>query len=188
MIRKEGKRGLYVFVRTSYLKNMKEVSVEEAFDKFKPESCVFVISVDKSNRPSGMIAAWRTKISRKPPLLAVCLSKNGYTHKLIHESREFVVAVPNKKLEKEVNFFGSTHGNEVDKFKETKIGTEEARHIKSPLIKNATINFECRLWKEIGAGDHTLFIGRILASYLGPGKKILFTVKKVKGKRIFKEL
>ena len=66
---------------------MGKVSVKEAFDKFKPESCVFVISVDENSKPSGMIAGWNMKCSANPPLFAVSLSKKGYTHKLIRQSK-----------------------------------------------------------------------------------------------------
>jgi len=166
---------------------MKEVSSKEAFDKFKPESCVFVISVDKNGKPSGMIAGWNMKCSMEPYLFAVSLWKKGYTHKLIKESKEFVIAVPNKKLQKAVEFFGSTHGNKVDKFKETGIETLKAKYIKSPLIKEATINFECRLKKEINSGDHIILIGKILAAYINPDKKVLLNIKTINGKRIFEE-
>ena len=166
---------------------MEEVSPEQAFDKFKPESCVFVISIDSQGKPSGMIAGWNMKCSNNPPLFAVSLSNKGHTHKLIHESREFIIAVPNKSLEKDVLYFGTTHGNEVDKFKETQIETLPAKHIKSPLLKQATINLECKLEQEIEAGDHIIFIGRILASYINKDKKVLFNMKKIAGKRVFEE-
>jgi flavin reductase (DIM6/NTAB) family NADH-FMN oxidoreductase RutF len=167
---------------------MKEVSIKKAFEKFKPESCVFVISWDKKNkRPSGMIAGWNMKCSAKPPLFAVSLWKKGYTHKLIRQSREFVIAVPNKKLEKAVKFFGTRHGDKVDKFKKTKIETLPSRYLKSPLIKEATINLECKLKKEVDSGDHIIFIGEVLAAYINPNKKVLLNMKKVAGKRIFKE-
>lgn len=166
---------------------MEEVSVKEAFDKFKPESCVFVISVDENGKPSGMIAGWNMKCSANPPLFAVSVSKKGNTHNLIRQSREFVVAVPNKELEEEVVLFGSTHGNEVDKFAETKIGIEKAKIVKSPLIKNATVNFECRLENEVESGDHIIFIGNVVASHINKDKKVLFNIKKVDGKRVFGE-
>ena len=167
---------------------MKEVNISDAFEALKPETCVFVISIDEKGHPSGMINAWHMKVSREPALFAVCLQKAGYTHKLIQQSKEFVIAVPNKELEKEVLFFGITHGNEVDKFKETGIETEKAKFVKSPLIKKATINFECVLEKEVDAGDHIIFIGRILNSYVNPDKKVLLTMGKVDGKRIFQEI
>lgn len=166
---------------------MHEVSINKAFEAIKPESCIFVISVDENGRPSGMINAWHMKCSREPALFAVSLLKTGYTHKLIRQSKEFAVAMANKELEKEVLFFGTTHGNEVDKFKETGIETIKAKFIKSPLLKKATVNFECILDREIDVGDHIIFIGKILNSYINPGKKVLMGMRKTNDKRVFQE-
>lgn len=166
---------------------MEEVSIKEAFDKFKPERCIFVISVDKEGKPSGMIAAWQTRCSIEPPLFAVSLQKKGHTHKLIRESKEFVIAVPSKELLKELEFFSSTHGNEVDKFKETKLETAKAKFVKSPLLKNATINVECKLEKEVDSGDHIFFIGEMLACHMNKDKKVLVDMGKVDGKIVFEE-
>lgn len=167
---------------------MEETTILEAFEAFKPESCVFVISTDVNGRPSGMIAGWNMKCSLDPPLYAVALSKQGYTHKLIRQSREFVIAVPNQDLEKALKLFGSTHGDETDKFRETGIEIEKGKYVRSPLIKNATINFECVLENEIESGDHIIFIGRILRSCINQNKKILFNLKKLEGRRIYQEL
>lgn len=166
---------------------MEKVTIKESFEKYKPENCVFVISVDKNGKPSGMIAGWNMKCSMEPPLFAVSLSKKGNTHKLIQQSKEFVIAIPNKELEKSLLLFGSTHGNEIDKFAESKIETAKAEFVKSPLIKNATINFECELFKEVDSGDHIIFIGKIVASYIKKDKKVLLTMQKIDGKRVFQE-
>jgi flavin reductase (DIM6/NTAB) family NADH-FMN oxidoreductase RutF len=167
---------------------MEEISIKEAYNKFKPESCVFVISVDELGKANEMIAGWNIKCSNDPPLFAVSLSKRGNTHKLIRKSKEFVIAVPNKSLIKEVEFFGSHHGNEVDKFEETKIETVKSKFVKSPLIKNATINFECKLNKEIDAGDHIILIGEVLISYANKNARgVLFNLGKIDGKRVLKE-
>jgi len=166
---------------------MKKVSAKEAFTKLKPETCVFVISVDKKGKPNGMIAGWNMKCSTKPPLFAVALWKKGYTHKLVKQSKEFVVAIPNKKLQKALELFGSSHGDEINKFQKTKVETLKAQYLKSPLLKEATMNFECRLYKEIDSGDHIIFIGEILASYINVGKKVLLNLGKSDGKRKFKE-
>ncbi|MCX6807669.1 MAG: flavin reductase family protein [Patescibacteria group bacterium] len=166
---------------------MKKVSVEKAFDKFKPESCVFVISIDKQSKPSGMIAGWNMKCSIRPPLFAVSLSKKCYTRRLIEQSKEFVIAVPNKKLEKSLLLFGSTHGNKVDKFTKSEIKTTKAKFVKSPLIKDATLNFECELFRKIASGDHIIFVGKILSTYVNEDQKILLNMKNDGNKRIFKE-
>jgi flavin reductase (DIM6/NTAB) family NADH-FMN oxidoreductase RutF len=166
---------------------MKKVPVQKAFDKFKPEHCVFVISVDKEGKPNGMVASWKTRCSWKPEKIAVVLSKQGNTHQLIRESKEFVIAVPNKSLQKEVEFFGSRSGKNIDKFVVTGIKTQKAKFIKTPLLKDATINFECRLDKEVEVADHIMFIGDILASYIDEKKKVLQLIAREKGKLIYKE-
>ncbi|MFC1698086.1 flavin reductase family protein [Nanoarchaeota archaeon] len=166
---------------------MKEVDFKEAFNKFKPESFVFVNSISKDGRASGMVAGWQMKCSSDPPLYAVSLSKKGFTHNLIRESKEFVISVPNKDMEKDILYFGSNHGDVVDKFKDTKIGVVSGKFVKTPLLKNATINFECKLIKEVEAGDHIIFIGEILASHINEDKKVLLNLGKVDGKRVFKE-
>lgn len=166
---------------------MEKVSIKESFDKFKPESCVFVISTDSFGKPGGMIAGWNMKCSVEPALIAVSLSKKGYTQELIRQSREFVIAVPGKELEEPLLFFGSTHGNETDKFNETGIETEQAQIVKPPLLKDAAINFECELFKEVDSGDHIIFIGKIVASYINRDKKVLMNMKKMDNRRIFEE-
>ena len=167
---------------------MRKINSSLGLSKFKPETCVFVISVDKQGKPSGMIAGWSMRCSTNPPLYAVALSKKHYTHKLIQQSKEFVVAVPNKKLEKDVIFFGTTHGNQVDKFKETKIKIEKAKFVKSPLLKDATLNFECKLLKEVDAGDHVIFVGKVLAAYINEDNGILVNFGMKNGNWVFKEL
>lgn len=167
---------------------MKAVSVSDAFHKFKPESVVYVLSYDnKYNRPSGMIAGWSMKCSSEPKLYAVALWKKGYTHKLIQNTKEFVVAVPNKELEKAIKIFGKRHGDKIDKFKTTRLATQEAKHINVPLLSDATLNFECKLEKEVDSGDHIIFIGKVLASYVNEGKKILLNMGKKNKKRVFQE-
>ena len=167
---------------------MKQIPIKEAFYAFKPENCVFVISIDKNNKPSGMVAGWEMKCSTNPPLFAVSLSKKRNTHKLIEQSKEFVIAVPNKSLEKELLLFGSESGKDVDKFKESKIKTIKSKFIKTPLLKDATINFECKLVKKVNVGDHILFVGEVLASYLNKNKKVLLNMGRKGEKRIFKEI
>jgi len=166
---------------------MKEVTPRESFDSFKPESCVFVISVDANGKPGGMVAGWKMKCSISPPLFAVCLSKQGHTHTLIQKSKEFVIAVPNKTLENEVEYFGSTHGDEVDKFEESSIRTVPSKLIKSPLLKDATANLECKLYQEIETGDHIMFIGEVVAAHINEDKKVLLNMGKVDGKRTYQE-
>lgn len=167
---------------------MKSVTFSKAFEKFNPENVVFVISFDsKNDRVSGMIASWCTFCSFDPPLIAVALWEKGYTHRLIEDTKEFVVAVPSESLREAIEIFGEKHGDEIDKFKLAKVVIEDAKFVKPPLLAEATINFECKLEKKIKTGDHFLFIGKIVASYINEDKKVLLSFGKRNSKWVFKE-
>lgn len=168
---------------------MKQMDPAKTFSKYQPKNITFVISVDKKNKPNGMVAAWHTILSKNPALMGVAIYKKQNTHRLIKESKEFVLAIPSKKLLKAINIFGGMHGNEVNKFEISKIKTTKAKILKSPLLTDATINFECKLIKQIPVGDHTFFVGKVVAAHLQEGQKILLSNGyNKKGKRLFREL
>ena len=167
---------------------LKETDIQKTLSAFKPENFVFVVSIDKNNKPSGMVVAWKTRISGTPPLYALALGKSSNTYKLIKKSKEFVIAVPNKDLKAAIEIFGYHHGTEIDKFKESKLETIPSKHLKTPLIKEATICYECKLVKTINTGSCNLVIGEVVAAHHNKNKKILLVTGKNKnGERIFKE-
>jgi flavin reductase (DIM6/NTAB) family NADH-FMN oxidoreductase RutF len=167
---------------------LEQTDIQKTLSAFKPENVVFIITVDKNNKPSGMVAAWKTRISYDPPLYAVSMGKSSYTKELIKESKEFVIAVPNKDLREAIEIFGYQHGNEVDKFKETGLETIPSKFLKTPLIKEATICYECKLISITKTGSCDLVIGEVVAAHHNKNKKtLLVTGKDKEGNRIFKE-
>lgn len=167
---------------------MKLAPTTKVLKSFKPERVVLVIAYDrKNNRPSGMVCGWSTICSSEPSMMAVALWKKGYTHKLIRDTKEFVVAVPNKKLGKAISVFGENHGNAMDKFKAARVKTTPAKFIQPPLLAEATMNFECKLVKEVDSGDHLLFIGEVLAAHVNDKAGILINMGKKNGQRVFQE-
>lgn len=167
---------------------MKPVEINIAFRKFKPDNVVFVIAFDEeNNRPSGMVASWNMICSLEPPLFAVAIGKDRHTLKLVRETKEFVIAVPNKGLEEAVRVFGETHGNEVNKFEATKLKTAKAKFLKAPLLADATANFECKIVQEAETGDHIIVVGKILVQYANEDKRVLLNLGKKEGKRVFEE-
>ena len=168
---------------------MQAIKPADAFSKYQPKNITFVISVDKKNKPNGMVAAWHTILSKDPDLMGVAIYKKQNTHKLIQESKEFVLAIPSKKLLKAIDIFGGMHGNEVDKFEISKIKITKAKILKVPLLTDATINFECKLIKQVPVGDHTFFIGKVVAAHIQKGQKILLSNGyNKKGERKFCEI
>ncbi|MGA3150371.1 MAG: flavin reductase family protein [Candidatus Saccharimonadales bacterium] len=153
------------------------------------EPTVFVLSVDANGKPNGMAAGWNMKCSYKPPTLAVALQDTNNTHKLILESKEFVIAVPSPELRRQLEYFGSVSGADVDKFAESGIATLPGTIGKTPLLADARVNFECRLHSYAKPADHYVFFGTIIAAYLNEEKEQLFYTGRDKvGERTFRSV
>jgi len=153
---------------------MQELSVDVALRSLKPERVILVISEDKKHsRHNIMPACWFSRVSFEPPLVMVSIGKTRYTHELLKNSKYFVIAVPSKKLEHAVRVAGSCSGRNMDKFTELSLKTVEGKITGLPLLADAAYNFECEKQKAVDAGDHTLFIAKVLGAYRSKGK-ILF--------------
>jgi len=145
---------------------MKEVGWPEAVRRKYPEPVVLVVSCDASGKPNVMPAGWSMVSSGRPPMLAISVGHGRYTHKLIEETNEFVLVFPSEEMKSLIDYTGSCSGRDVDKFAKYKIETIKSKHVKPPLIKDAVACFECRVRGKLVSGDHTIFAGEVLASYI----------------------
>ena len=161
------------------------VEIRKTLSKLKPKIVHFILSIDKEGKPSGMVADWATTVSYNPPLIAVALNKKGFTHKLIQQSKEFVVSIATKDLEHAISSFGYVSGEKIDKFKKTDLKTLPAKKIKTPILKEAKYNFECKLNKEIDVGDHFLYVGEVVQAHENSKKEILLNFGRKNNIRIF---
>jgi flavin reductase (DIM6/NTAB) family NADH-FMN oxidoreductase RutF len=99
--------------------------------------------------------------SNNPPLVGIGIAPGRYSYRLIKESGEFVLGIPDKELVRVVNYCGTKSGRDVDKFKETKLTPVKGIAVKAPLIKECHVNIECSVLNEVKAGDHNWFIGEV---------------------------
>lgn len=118
--------------------------------------------------------AWHMPTSFNPNLYAISVGKTRFTCKIIKKSKAFVVNFVPFKLKEQVLICGTKSGVHIDKFKETKLTKEEAKNVDCPRIKEALAYIECEVINEVDAGDHIIFIGKILNSEIkGKGKRLL---------------
>lgn len=170
-----------------YTASMEQQSdIERTMRRALVEPVVFVLSVDKDGKPNGMVAGWNMKVSYEPPMIAVALHDIKNTHKLILESKEFVVVVPSAEQRELVEYFGSVSGADVDKIAESGVKTLPGTVGKTPLLADARINFECTLHSYTKPADHYVFFGEIKAAHLNESKEQLFyTGRNTEGNRTF---
>ena len=74
------------------------------------------------------------------------LEKSRYTHSILEETGEFTVSIPmGKNLSKELAFCGTKSGRDYDKFKECNLTPVAAQKIKTPIIKECCLHYECKV-------------------------------------------
>jgi flavin reductase (DIM6/NTAB) family NADH-FMN oxidoreductase RutF len=128
----------------------------------------------KEVRDNVFTLAWNMPVSFDPPLYAISAGKTRYSTHLIKESKVFVVNFMPYEMADAVLFCGTHSGEHMDKFKQAGLEKEEASKIDCPRLKQALGYLECQVVNEIDAGDHIIFIGKVLDMKL-----------KKEGKRIF---
>lgn len=131
-----------------------------------PEWIVLVAARDARGKVNLMPAGWGMVCSGMPMMICVAIGHGRYTHKCIEETDEFVFAWAGEGQADLVAYAGSHTGSEVDKFGEFHIPTAPAAIIDVPLLAEAAANLECKVHSAVAAGDHTIFIGEVLAAHL----------------------
>lgn len=144
---------------------------------------LLLVSVDSKNRPNAMtIGAGSVGPLLKRALFVIWVRPSRYTYDLIEETGDFTINVPKKGMEEIASYCGTVSGRDHDKFKEKKLAAVPSRFIKSPIIDECIIHYECRVihkndvvpgtlsdWmkEEIYPRHdyHRLYFGEVLATY-----------------------
>ncbi|MGN9837130.1 flavin reductase family protein [Nonomuraea sp. H19] len=112
--------------------------------------------------PHAMTANSFTSVSLDPPLILVCIDKNAVMHQCLTMTGTFGVSVLAAHQENAARHFsnryralGAAQFEDVDVVQGVFTGV--------PLVEGAIARFECELWRCYDGGDHTIFIGKVLA-------------------------
>ncbi len=110
-------------------------------------------------------------------MMAIAVASKHYSIETIRHSKSFTIVYPSSEMSDAALFFGSRSGRDVDKFAEFDCTTEPAKAIDSVLLADAVANFECTLESETEAGDHIIFVGKVVSSHVNTEtKKRLYTI------------
>ena len=155
----------------------KQAEYSEAIRTKYPEQVVIAIARDKAGRANPVTLGWTMIVSGNPPMMSIAVAKKHYSIEAITHSKCFTISFPSVEMADAALFFGSKSGRNIDKFAEFDCKTEPAQEIDSLLLADAVANFECTLDSQIPAGDHIVFIGKIVASHINTEpKQRLYTI------------
>ena len=155
----------------------KQVEYSDAIKTKYPEQVVIAIAKDKNGKANPITLGWTMIVSGSPSMMAIAVAKTHYSIEAITHSKCFTIAFPSSDMAEAALFFGSKSGRDTDKFAEFDCKTESAKSIDSLLLSDAVANFECTLESQMPAGDHIIFVGKIVSSHINTEpKKRLYTV------------
>jgi len=154
----------------------KQVEYSQATKTKYPEQVVIAIAKDKNSRANPVTLGWTMYVSGNPPMMAIAVAKRHYTIEAINHSKCFTISYPSAEMADTALFFGSKSGRDTDKFAQSNCKTEPADKIDSLLLSDAVANFECELESHTEAGDHIIFVGKVICSHINTEeKKRLYT-------------
>ncbi|WP_372734129.1 flavin reductase [Nocardioides sp.] len=110
----------------------------------------------------GMTASSFSSVSLTPPLVSICLDRKLYSHGLISESGLFGISVLAKDQAEVARRFAGMVPDVEDRFAGESWSTAVTG---VPLLDSALGWLDCRVVHEHEGGDHTIFVGEVLAGH-----------------------
>lgn len=144
---------------------MKKTSISDS-GLLYPTVVTLATCVDDEGKANIITLGYSMKTSAVPPMVAISIMPSRLSHDLIIKGGEFVLSIPTIDMVKDLHYCGRRSGRDVDKFEETGFTPIPADVVKPPLIKECPANLECRLVSQITTGDHTVFIGEVVAAHV----------------------
>lgn len=131
---------------------------------------VAVIGAAHEGILGGLTAAWLTRVSGDPPLLLVAVGRDRHTHALLSGAQEFTVSLLHTDQVATARLFGLHSGRERDKWAEVPCALMGAG---IPALARCSARFLCRKQDMVAAGDHDLFLGRVVEAQILAGAPAL---------------
>lgn len=124
---------------------------------------VSIVTTSWRGNWNAMPAIFTSPLSMNPPLVGVAVHPSRHTHDMIKYSEEFALNIPTRELLHHVQYLGSVSGTELNKLELTRLPTFRGRRIDAPLLEGCTGWIECGVHDAFTVGDHTLFVGKVVA-------------------------
>ena len=127
-----------------------------------------LISCGRSGGDDNIITlAWTGVVNSAPPMVSISIRPSRFSHRLIAETKEFVINIATADQVGLADGCGTLSGRDIDKFKHFGLTPLKGELEHAPLIEECPINLECVVEQTIDLPSHTLFIGKVAAVHAG---------------------
>ena len=127
---------------------------------------VVLVGTIVDNKPNFITVSWTGITSANPPTISISIRNIRYSLKGIKNNMTFSVNIPSSEMLEETDYCGCVSGSNYNKIEECNFKIFYGNLKNAPLIEQCPINIECEVLQTIDIGDHTIFIGKIIESYI----------------------
>ncbi len=158
---------------------MRGKKLVDAFKEFMrnvPQPVFIAISKDSDGELGGLTVSSFTSISLDPLLVMVAIDKNARSFIHFKYSTGWTVSLLGEKQSLISGTFANPRISMEERFERVKLGYSP--NLKVPYIKDAVAFMECEPYDSFEAGDHFIFLGKVVHAEILSGEKPLIYHRK----------
>jgi flavin reductase (DIM6/NTAB) family NADH-FMN oxidoreductase RutF len=122
---------------------------------------LYICGVKDGDEVNGFTASWVMQASFQPPLVVNCVNKNSISHAMIQSSQVFALSFLEDGQKDLAQTFFKPQRRVGNKFEDVEFYLGETG---CPIISAALGYVECRVVGSVEQGDHTVYVGEVIAS------------------------
>jgi len=122
---------------------------------------LYICGVKDGDEVNGFTASWVMQASFVPPLVVNCVKNDSKSHAMLKASGVFALSFLEAGQKEMAQKFFKHQRRVGNKFEEVEFYTGETG---CPIISDSLGYVECRVVGAVEHGDHTVFVGEVIAS------------------------
>ena len=132
---------------------------------------VVLLTTARNGRRNVMTMSWHMMVEFEPPLVACVVSGANHSFAALRATGECVIAIPARKLARQVVRVGNSSGSRIDKFEAFGLTPVPAARVRAPLIAECFANLECKVSDRRMVNRYNLFILEVVQAWIDPRQK-----------------
>lgn len=149
------------------MQKIEPLELRSAMGRYATGVCI-ATTVAGDGTPAGLTITSFNSLSLDPPLILWSLGVNSSNLEVFTSSDRFAINVLRVEMTELARQFSRSGG---DKFADVAVDTGRTG---VPLISGAIVQLECLTEAQYPAGDHILFVGRVVGVAVGDGAPLVF--------------
>ncbi len=149
---------------------MRDLPLSKVYQVLEPGPVV-LLTTARQGRANVMTMSWHMMVEFEPPLVACVVSNRNHSFTALHATGECVIAIPARKLARQVVQVGNSSGREIDKFATFGLTPAPADRVRAPLVAECFANLECRVSDRRLVNRYNLFILEVVQAWIDPRQR-----------------